>query len=128
MSIQRNPPLIHVVDDDEAVRSSLALLGTARGWSVRAFASADDYLWASHAEPGQPDCLVLDLHMPGMNGAELLESLQASGRQVAAIVLTAWPEGELARRAVEAGAWRILAKPLAPADWLHAVEESLLKG
>ncbi len=118
--------MIHVVDDDEAVRSSLTLLGEARGWSVRSYASALDYLsaprnWFPHAE-----CLVLDLQMPGMNGAELLESLKASGNGIAAVVLTAWPEGELARRARRAGAGRVLPKPIVPGDWLRAVEESLV--
>lgn len=119
-------PLIHVVDDDEGVRSSLALLGQARGWSVRGYASADDYLSASASAEGQPECLVLDLQMPGMNGAELLEALKSSGKHLPAIVLTAWPDGDLARRAMQAGARRVLSKPLSPGDWLSAVEESLL--
>jgi FixJ family two-component response regulator len=119
-------PLIHVVDDDDAVRSSLTLLGEARGWSVRGYASAYDYLTNSLSGEGLPQCLVLDLQMPGMNGAELLETLNSSGRHLPAVVLTAWPDGDLARRAREAGARRILSKPLSPGEWLSAVEESLL--
>lgn len=126
MSIQREQPLIHVVDDDEAVRSSLTLLGEARGWSVRSYACALDYLSAPRDEIPHAECLVLDLQMPGMNGAELLESLKASGNRIAAVVLTAWPEGELARRARQAGAGRVLPKPIVPGDWLRAVEESLI--
>lgn len=119
-------PLIHVVDDDEAVRSSLTLLGEARGWSVQGYPSAYDYLATALSEEGRPVCLVLDLQMPGMNGAELLEALHTSGKSLPAVVLTAWPDGDLARRATEAGAKRILAKPVSPGEWLSAVEESLL--
>ncbi|MEE4303932.1 response regulator transcription factor [Wenzhouxiangella sediminis] len=125
MNIGTEQPVIHVVDDDEAVRSSLSLLGEARGWLVRPYASAHEYLNAPHAPKGNSECLVLDLQMPGMNGAELLESLQASGKQIATVVLTAWPDSDLARRAERAGARLILAKPFAPVEWLHAVEESL---
>ncbi|RFF26860.1 MULTISPECIES: response regulator transcription factor [unclassified Wenzhouxiangella] len=126
MNTWRVQPLIHVVDDDEAVRSSLTLLGEARGWRVRGYASAQDYLATSFSGEGRPECLVLDLQMPGMNGAELLETLSSSGKHPPAVVLTAWPDGDLARRAAQAGARRILAKPFSPRDWLNAVEESLI--
>lgn len=126
MNPLREQPLIHVVDDDEAVRSSLTLLGEARGWSVKGYASAHDYLATSLSGEERPECLVIDLQMPGMNGAELLETLNSSGMHPPAVVLTAWPDGDLARRAARAGARRILAKPLSPGEWLSAVEESLL--
>ena len=125
MSNRQEPPVIHVVDDDEAVRSSLTLLGEARGWTVCAYASAEDYLSAPPTAPERTQCLVLDLQMPGRNGADLLESLDYAGKQIATIVLTAWPDSELARRARSAGAVKVLSKPFAPADWLRAVEESL---
>lgn len=125
MSIRPEQALIHVVDDDQAVRSSLRLLGEARGWNMRTYASADDYLAESPSPQGQLECLVLDLQLPGMNGTQLLEILQASDRHPATIVLTAWPDSELARRALAAGASRIISKPFSPGAWLRAVEESL---
>lgn len=125
MNIRRALPLIHVIDDDEAVSSSLVLLGEARGWKVETYSRADHYLAGLPFAERPPDCLVVDLQMPGMNGAELLEALQATGRHIAAIVLTAWPESELARRAREAGAREVLSKPFAPGAWLSAVEASL---
>lgn len=117
--------MIHVVDDDKAVRGSLRLLGEARGWQIRTYASAHDYLAEPPSPQGQLECLVLDLQLPDMNGTQLLEMLRASDRHPAAIVLTAWPDSELARRALAAGASRIIAKPFAPGAWLRAVEESL---
>lgn len=125
MSIQLEQALIHVVDDDEAIRSSLARLGEARGWQVMPYASARAFLAERPSPAGRPECLVLDLQLPGMNGAQLLEALTASGRHIATIVLTAWPDSNLARRALDAGATRIVPKPFAPGDWLRAVEETL---
>lgn len=125
MSTHLERALIHVIDDDEAIRSSLALLGEARGWRMRTYASANDYLAEPHSPPGRMECLVLDLQLPGMNGTQLLQALRASGRDIATIVLTAWPDSELARRALNSGASRIISKPFSPGDWLRAVEECL---
>lgn len=126
MSIQRAQPLIHVIDDDEAVSSSLVLLGDVKGWQVETFSSANGYLAEFPFAGRPPDCLAVDLQMPGMNGAELLEALQAADRYSHTIVLTAWPESNLARRALKAGASRIITKPFLPREWIHAVEQSLL--
>ncbi|NEZ03950.1 response regulator [Wenzhouxiangella sp. XN201] len=125
MDIQLEQALVHVVDDDEAVRSSLRLLGEARGWQIKTYASAHDYLAEPPSPQGRLECLVLDLQLPGMNGTQLLEMLRASDRQPATIVLTAWPDSELARRALAAGASQIIPKPFVPGAWLRAVEESL---
>lgn len=127
MNSEAQQAVIHVVDDDDAIRSSLTMLGEARGWKVLTYASADAYLADLPSDRGVPGCLVLDLHMPGMNGAELQEALKAAGRHIATVVLTAWPESDLARRAREAGARRILSKPFSPGDWLLAVEEVLFE-
>lgn len=97
-----------VVDDDASVRTALALLIEAHGWSARCFDSAEAFL-----ANGDTDAafLVLDLNLQGMDGAALLEHLQARGHCPPTIVLTAFPDGPLAGRARAAGAQRILAKP-----------------
>ncbi len=118
---------VHIVDDDEAVRTSLVLLACAQGWRTYAYASASEFLDASvHIE--QPACLVLDLQMPGMDGARLCEKLLERGHDLPTLVLTAWPGGELARRAVMAGAREVIAKPCDPMLWLQAVERALAPG
>jgi len=119
-------PLVFIVDDDEAVRGSLTLLAEARGWDARAFDSAEAYLAQApvHAS-GRPMCLVLDLHMGGMNGAELQERLQRRDFQLPTLILSAWPEGELARRALAAGASNVIGKPFAPCQWVELVEQLL---
>lgn len=125
MHRQPDLPMIYVVDDDEAIRSSLSMLAEARGWEARTFSSAIEFLAEPVSGESRSACLVLDLNMPEMNGAELLAVLRASGRHLATVILTAWPDSQLARRALESGANRILGKPLEPSTWLNAVEDSL---
>lgn len=125
MSVQMEQALIHVVDDDEAVRSSLTLLGEARGWQMKTYANAQDYLAEPPSPQGQPECLILDLQLPSMNGTQLLEELRKSGREITTIILTAWPDSDLAKRALQVGAKRVLSKPFDPGEWISTVEESL---
>lgn len=118
-------PVVHIVDDDQAVRSSLELLAEAQGWDARVFSSAAEYLESRAYLNGGPACLIVDLQMPDIDGAELLETLQYRCCQLPAIVLTAWPDGKLARRARAAGVYRVIAKPFDPHDWVRSVEELL---
>ncbi len=116
---------IYIIDDDEAVRSALGLLATSNGWQVRLFSSAQDFLDQPRRANDEPACLVVDLHLPALNGAELLERLKAADYHLPTIVLTAWPEGEMASRALAAGADQVMAKPCNPAHWLRAVTAML---
>lgn len=117
---------IYIVEDDEAVRSALGLLAVSRGWQVQLFPSAQAFLAEPDRIKAHPACLVVDLQMPDMNGAELLENLQAANCQVPTIVLTAWPESDMASRALAAGADQIMAKPCNPGHWLRTVESLLI--
>jgi len=119
-------PLIYIVDDDEAVRTSLTLLAHARGWDVCVFDSAIDYLeHGPNAPDDRPSCLVLDLQMPDMDGAQLQERLQRRERQIPTVIISAWPDSEQARRALAAGARTVIAKPFAPSEWVGVVEKVL---
>jgi two-component system response regulator FixJ len=75
-----NPPSIAVVDDDEAMREALCELLQALAMSCRTFDRAEAFL-AAYA-PGEFDCLVTDLSMPGMGGQELLRKLRALGSSI----------------------------------------------
>lgn len=101
---------VYIVDDDSAVRSALALLARSCGWSVFPFASAEDFLAA--VEPGEDRCLVLDLDMPGMNGAELCEHLDTTAANLPVVILTAHQNTPMAKRATDAGALAVLPKPV----------------
>ena len=77
---------VHVVDDDEAIRDSLAILLGAAGFSVATYPSAEAFLITA---PQGPGCLVIDVRMPGMGGLELQEELIRRGRRIPVIVVTA---------------------------------------
>lgn len=114
-------PMVHVVDDDESMRSSLErLLGDA-GYSVASYPSAEAFLDA--AGPAMTGCILLDLRLPGASGLVLQESLV--GRQCTApvIFLTAHGDVPSAVHAMKRGAWDFLQKPVR-ADTLFAAIDS----
>lgn len=113
--------IIHIVDDDEAVRSSLNLLARSFGWKARLFSSAQEFLDALPQET--PSCLVLDLNMPVINGAELMETLHARQAAFPVIAITGQPLSPLVPRARAAGATQILHKPFRNEELKSAVED-----
>ena len=117
-------PLISVVDDDQSVRESLARLIRSVGFGVQVFGSAEEFLGA---DPGRrPDCLILDIRMPGMNGLELQQELSTTDRDLPVIFITAHGSDEQVRtRALAAGAVDCLLKPLREEEVLKAVDAAL---
>lgn len=113
--------LVAVIDDDANVRSAIALLLASQGWQPAVYAGARSFLadLAQGTRPGQ--VILVDLHMPEMTGADLLETLRGQHINLPAVVLSADPEGELAQRARRAGAQAILSKPFDPDALLHAL-------
>jgi FixJ family two-component response regulator len=81
------PVLISIVDDDESVREALCRLLISVGFAVRAFASAEEY--SSSDKPGNTDCLLLDVRMPGRSGIELQRQLIAGHSKIPVIIITA---------------------------------------
>jgi FixJ family two-component response regulator len=116
--------LICVVDDDYSVRESLARLIRSVGFGVQVFRSAEEFLSASQG--CEPDCLILDIRMPGMNGLELQRELSARGCDLPVIFITAHGSDEDVRaRALGAGAVDYLLKPLREEEVLKAVDAAL---
>jgi two-component system response regulator FixJ len=101
--------VVHVVDDEEAVRRSLAFLLTTVGFTVRVHASATDFLETA-GSLGKA-CLVTDLRMPDMSGVELLETLRERGLTIPAIVITGQGDVPMAVAAMKAGAVDFIEKP-----------------
>jgi two-component system response regulator FixJ len=100
---------VHIVDDEEAVRKSLAFLLTMNGFAVRVHNSATDFL--AFAPGISNGCLVTDLRMPDMSGVELLRALHAASAMLPAIVITGHGDVPMAVEAMRAGALDFIEKP-----------------
>lgn len=101
--------IVHIVDDEEAVRNSLAFLLTSAGFAVRVHQSATDFLAAA---PGIANgCLVTDLRMPDIDGIELLKRLRATEAMLPAIVVTGHGDIQMAVEAMKNGAIDFIEKP-----------------
>ena len=114
---------VFLVDDDEAMRESLALLLQEAGLRVRSFASAPEFLDAYPViEPG---CLVLDLRMPGMSGLELQETRQVMGAALPVIFLSGFGDVPSTVRAIKGGAVDFLEKPVTAEALVARVRHTL---
>ncbi len=122
----RDSPIVHIVDDDAAVRELLAFLLSSAGVAVRLYDSATAFL------AGLPEikggCLITDMRMPGMTGLELLHALKAKACGLPAIVVTGHGDVPLAVEAMKAGAVDFIEKPFDQETILHAVQAALERG
>lgn len=103
-------PVVHIVDDDDAVRDSLELLLRLRGYRTRTYASGDRFV--ADVDAGAHGCVVLDLRMPGMHGSDVQAALRQRGIALPVIVLTAHGDAASARAALKGGAFDFLEKPV----------------
>lgn len=116
-------PTVFIVDDDPAVRESLALLMASEGIPAQAFASADDFL--SECDGQTSGCLLLDVRMPGMSGLELQAALDGCGIELPIIFLTAFADVPMAVGAIRAGAIDVLQKPVAVDELVARIRDAL---
>ena len=118
-----SPALISIVDDDQPFRESMRRLVMLLGYSVEAFASAEDFL-ASRAL-SQTDCLVTDIHMPEMTGIELYQHLIRSRFALPTIFVTAYPDEAVREQSLKDGVICYLAKPVDDEDLDHCIRLAL---
>lgn len=121
--MKERPPTVFVVDDDDAVRSSLRLLLKSVGLAAVTFGSAQEFLAAY--DPAQPGCLVLDVRMPGLSGLELQQQLNLRGAVIPVIFITGHGDIPMAVEAMKHGAFDFLQKPFRDQDLLDRVQRAL---
>jgi FixJ family two-component response regulator len=115
-------PMIAVVDDDPSVLKALARLLRIRSFGTQTYGSALEFLASL---PGTlPDCLIVDLQMPGMSGFELHQYLTGRGFEIPTIIITAHDEGDTRQRCESAGIDGYLLKPIEDTALLEAIAKA----
>jgi two-component system response regulator FixJ len=116
-------PIVYVVDDDPAMRSSLRWLIESVGLTVRTCASAQEFL--STYQATDPGCLVLDVRMPGMSGLDLQAELGQRKIHIPILIITGYAEVPLAVRAMKAGAFDFIEKPFSDQTLLDRIRAAV---
>ncbi len=117
--------IVYVVDDDEAVRRSLARLVRSVGLKVDTFASAQAFL--EHKGQNRPSCLVLDVRLPGLSGLDLQAAMGQSQRAMPIIFITGRGNVPMTVRAMKGGAQDFLEKPFDDQELLDAIQRALAR-
>tara|TARA_R110000787_G_scaffold111204_1_gene220075 strand:+ start:312 stop:950 length:639 start_codon:yes stop_codon:yes gene_type:complete len=118
-----NEGLVHIVDDEEPVRDSIAMLLRVAGIESRQYEDAHAFL-ATHRQ-SEPGCLILDVRMPRMNGLELQRELKLRGWSLPVIFVTGHGDVPMAVEAMRAGAFSFLQKPFDSEEMICRVREAL---
>lgn len=114
---------IAVIDDDESFRTALVESLSSLGFGASGYASAAEYI--SSLAKTSFDCVVTDIHMPGMSGLELMKWLKARGSTIPVVLVTAHTEENLEGRAASAGAVALLRKPFEIDDLIECIGRRL---
>jgi two-component system, LuxR family, response regulator FixJ len=113
--------IVHLVDDEEAIRRSAGFMLKTSGYVVETYASGVEFLKAKAPAPG---CILLDVRMPEMDGLEVQQALRERGVSLPVIVLTGHGDVNVAVRAMKQGAVDFIEKPFEKAVLLSAIEEA----
>lgn len=117
---------VHIVDDDDAVRSALTMLMRSAGLAVETYESGRRFL--DHAASIVPGCVLLDVRMPGLNGLEIQRELTNRRIALPVVVMTGHGDVSTAVQAMKAGAVDFVEKPFDDEHILRLVEEALARG
>ncbi len=115
--------VISIIDDDPSVREATQSLVRSLGYSAQAFSSAEEYLHSDRVRDSS--CVITDLHMPGMSGADLQEHLIAEGHEIPVIFVTAYFEERVRARVMDAGAFGFLRKPFSDESLIECLDKAL---
>jgi len=118
--------LISIIDDDPSVRLATQSLVRSLGHTAEVFCSAEEYLQSGRV--GDSSCVITDLHMPGMNGADLQNRLIADGHPIPMIFVTAYFDEQTRAQVIDAGAFGFLRKPFADERLVECLDRALGAG
>jgi len=111
---------IAVIDDDQSFRVALVESLSSLGYRADGYASADDYIGLIGGKSF--DCVVTDIHMPGMSGLDLMKRLAAGGSTTPVVLITARSDTNLEAKAAAAGAACLLRKPFEINELIECIE------
>jgi FixJ family two-component response regulator len=113
---------IAVIDDDPSFRVALVESLSSLGYGADGYASAEEYIGLILIGGKSFDCVVTDIHMPGMSGLDLMKRLAAGGSTTPVVLITARSDTNLEAKAAAAGAARLLRKPFEINDLIECIE------
>ena len=116
-------PVIHVVDDDDAIRDSIVWLLDGERYSVRTYATGEDFL--ARLEHLSPACVILDIRMPGMSGVEVHEQLTRNAVGTPVVFVTGHGDVPMAVEAIKRGAFDFIEKPFNEQKLTSVIERAL---
>jgi len=114
---------IYIVDDDPAVRDALSVLFNMEGYVVETFSDGDTFV--SSAQKSIPACVMLDVHMPGRSGIEILKALNAESYPAPIFIISGQGDIPMAVEAIRNGAFDFIEKPFSAETVLERVRESI---
>lgn len=114
---------IYIVDDDESVITALRNLLSSEGYQITTFTSPTEFLQQS--QYSIPSCLIVDLNMPEMDGFDVSHNLTERGYTIPTIFLTGFGTIPISVKAMKAGAFQFLTKPVMPDDLMQVVSEAM---
>jgi FixJ family two-component response regulator len=115
--------VVHIVDDDESLRTALGRLFRSVGLASKSYGSANDFINAPRLD--EPGCIVLDVRMPGMSGIDFQAQLATLGIRLPVVLMTGHGDIPMSVRAMKAGAIDFLSKPFRDQDMLDAVAAAI---
>lgn len=118
-------PLVHIVDDEDAIRRSAGFMLKKAGFAVAPWVSGVEFL--KHVKTAGQGCILLDVRMPGMDGLEVQQALNERGIAMPVVVLTGHGDVSIAVRAMKAGAVDFIEKPFEKAVLLAAIDSAFAR-
>jgi CheY-like chemotaxis protein len=126
VSLIDRPPLVYVVDDDDALRDSLRWLLESAGYRAETYGTAEHFL--QEYDPGSAVCLILDVRLPGMSGLDLQQELNRRGEPLPIIFISGHGGVPIAVEAMKSGACHFLEKPFQDAQLLSLIDRAMAHG